>query len=390
VEPGRAAGERVDGDFVAGGVDGGFVTVGVDGECVTVGAGATVLDACDASGRYVPRLCYYHGLGCPDCSGGDEAVVTSESVPSLGCGLCSVRLGDGTVTLACVTEVTPGMVITTSDPELAALRLTRLATTLAGHPHICLTCPDRDGCARDECTYGNPPEARCCAELGRCELGALVSYVDPDLKLVRRPVTVSRDAHTEGRIRREPGLCVACGRCVRTCETATDAGRALEMTNAMYSGGVARPKQGTLRASGCTFCGRCVLVCPTGALTAPGPEGAAWLARRRERSGLAPQILPPEERRAFTPAGLEGVPQEAGAFRLVDQKGQVLRISGVADLQRGLAQALADGDCPEANYFQVDIDPLYTQRESELLARYAQDHGHLPPGNGVSDDLFDD
>jgi predicted molibdopterin-dependent oxidoreductase YjgC len=366
------------------------VDVRIDGEPVTVDIGATVLDACDASGRYLPRLCYYPGLGCGNCAGVDDDAIGDESIPSRGCGLCSVRLSDGTVVLACVTEVRPGMKITTGDPALTEFRLEQLARILARHPHICLTCPERDGCARDECSYGSPPEARCCGELGRCELSKLVRFVDADLKLPRRPVTVSRDACTEGRIRREPGLCLGCGRCVRVCETAADAGRALEMTDAMHAGGVARPKQGTLRASGCTFCGRCVLICPAGALTAPGPEGAEWLARRREKSGLGIPVLPPEEKRAFTRAGLENVPHEAGVFVLIDQKGQVLQIGGVPDLRRSLAQALADADGLEIACFHMEVDPFYTQRESELLARYAQEHGHLPPGNGVDDDLFDD
>ena len=41
-----------------------------------------------------------------------------------------------------------------------------------------------------------------------------------------------------------------------------------------------------------------------------------------------------------------------------------------------------------ATRFMVEIDPLFTQRESELLARHAQKYGHLPPGNDPSDELF--
>jgi ferredoxin len=206
----------------------------------------------------------------------------------------------------------------------------------------------------------------------------------------------------EGRIRRESGLCVGCGRCVRVCEDSPDAGRALKMApapvpgarstcdEAVVSAVVALPKQGTLRASGCTFCGQCVLVCPAGALTAPGEAGTLWLAARRERSGLAAPVLPPEERQTFTGESVAAAPCEAGVFRLFDRQGTVLRISGVADLRRGLIEALADPASEAAVWFQVESDSLFTQRESELLAQYSRDQGHLPPGNDLGDELFGD
>jgi predicted molibdopterin-dependent oxidoreductase YjgC len=364
----------------------------VDGITIQVSAGVSLLVACDQAGAYVPRLCAYPGLtSCARSgSGGGE------------CGLCFVRLADGSIALACATSPAPGLEVTTDDPELRVLRRARLAAILAEHPHICLSCPDRDGCTRDACTYGNPPEARCCGEFGRCELGKVVAFVDPAVALRRTAATVSRETVIEGRIRREPGLCIGCGRCVAACEKLPEAGRALEMAPAPVGFArsvevgaapglrvAARPKCETLRASGCTFCGQCVLVCPTGALTAPGEEGARWLAGRRERSGVAAPVLPPERSRsAVTPGALALVPQEAGVFRLVDREGQVLRIGGVSDLRRGLTQALEESACAHAAFFQIELDPLFTQRESELLASYAQEHGGLPPGNDLGDDMF--
>ncbi|MFH0916656.1 MAG: 4Fe-4S binding protein [bacterium] len=368
--------------------------VRVDGVAVHVAVGATLLDACDLAGVYVTRLCAYPGLSCcvRSGSGGTE------------CGLCVVRLHDGSAVLACATPAAPETQVTTDDHGLRALRLERLARILAGHPHICLTCPDRDGCARDECTYGNPPEARCCDEFGRCELGRLVTYLDPDAGSRRTAVTAPRQAMVEGRIRREPGLCIGCGRCVTACEVLPEAGLALEMAppsavSAQCVDGdtlsdprmAARPKRETLRASGCTFCGQCILVCPTGALTAPGDEGARWLAGRRAKSGLSSAVLPPERsRRAVTREAVALVPPAAGVFMLIDGEGQVLRIGGAADLREGLARALGDPVCATAAYFQVELDPLYTQRESELLALHAQEHGHLPAGNDLGEDLFGD
>ena len=207
-----------------------------------------------------------------------------------------------------------------------------------------------------------------------------------------------RDRLKEGRIRREPGLCIGCGRCVVVCETSPDAGRALKMVaiavgperSASVSDFLAQPKQDTLRASGCTFCGQCVMVCPAGALTAPGEEGAQWLAGRRAESGLVAPVLPPAAWEAIDPAKLADIPSEAGTFQLMDHEGQVLRIGGVADLRQGVTQALTEPACSTAACFRLELDALYTQRESELLARYAQEHGNLPAGNDLGDDLYED
>jgi predicted molibdopterin-dependent oxidoreductase YjgC len=360
------------------------VELRVDGAAVMVRGGATLLEACDKASRYVPRLCFYPGLAC--CSrlgaGGAE------------CGLCAVRLGEGSVVLACATLAAPEMKVYTDDPGLRALRLERLALILARHPHICLTCSDRDGCTRDECTYGNPPEARCCDEFGLCELGKLAEYIDSGLALQPSAVAVSREVTVEGRIQREPGLCVGCGRCVTVCETLPEAGGALELARVAAAAPgsddstTARPKLHTLRASGCTFCGQCVVVCPTGALTAPGAAGSRWLAGRRDESALRSPVLPPQARQAVNPEGLTTVPCVPGVFRLIDAEGGILRIGGVADLRQGVARALEEPTCATVAYFQVELDPLFTQRESELLARYSQEHGHLPVGNDLGDDLF--
>lgn len=372
----------------------------IDGLPVSVPDGATILEACDQAGRYVPRLCSYPGLGCA-CELG------------LSCGLCAVLVDinghgdDQESVLACSTSARPGMSVTTSGPELYAVRLRRLAAVLSHHPHICLSCPDRDGCTREECTYGNPVEARCCNEFGRCEFGKLVGYVDAGLELRRWAAVVPRDTHDEGRIRREPGLCIGCGRCVLVCASSPDAGKALQMEDmvapasrgaadlATIRNGVAArsravPLKDTLRASGCTFCGQCIMVCPTGAVTAPGEAGARWLEVCRKKTRLAKPVLPPDSWRLLTEDELAAIPPVPGVFQLADDPGRVLRIAGVADLSRGVAAALIDPSCRSASRFWFERAELFTQRESELLARFAQEQGHLPPGNDLGDELFGD
>ena len=359
----------------------------IDGETVEVQAGATIMDACDAAGRYVSRLCYYPGLGCAGC--GPATAEGTAAVAAAECGLCAVELSDGSTVPACSTAVVPGMDVITDSPPLRAERLERLGSILAGHPGVCLACPDAEGCSRDECTYGNPPESRCCGEFGRCELGKLVAWIGAAASLPRRPVTVDREAITEGRIQREPGLCVGCGRCVRACATLDGAGNVLELRDGGLGGSaVVHPKNGTLRSSGCTFCGQCVLVCPAGALTAPGERGAVWLEGRRERSLLRDPVLPPVDRKQFTLETVRAVPAAPGVFQLQDRDGATLLIKGAADLRSALLDALDDASWAAACQFTIDFDPMFTQRESELLARYAQEHGGLPAGNDLDDDLF--
>ena len=376
--------------------------VRIDGVRVNVPDGATILQACDAAGRSVPRLGTYPGIGCSIEMG-------------LFCGLCVVEVEGGSgreedrrPALSCCTAARPGMAVVTSGPVLRAERQRRLAAILEHHPHICLSCPDRDGCTREECTFGHPVEARCCAEFGRCEFGRLVEYIDPGLQLRRWPAVVPRESHTEGRIRREPGLCIGCGRCVLVCTKSAAAGGALQLedTVALPAAGLvsyqseelvrtrgrsrAVPLKATLRASGCTFCGQCVMVCPTGAVTAPGEAGARWLDGWRSKTGLPAPVLPPHSWQLLTEEELDSIPSVPGVFQLADDTGRVLRIGGVADLSRGVAMALTELTARTASRFRVERAELFTQRESELLARFAQEHGHLPPGNDLSDDLFGD
>lgn len=362
------------------------VSLEVDGHQVTVRAGSNLLEACAAAGCYVPRLCYHPGLGCacPENGAADNR--------GAACGLCQVRMADGLIVLACRTLAESGARVTTDDAGLRDSRRQKLAALLDRHPHICLSCPDRDGCAREECVFGHPEEARCCAEFGRCEFGMVAAFVDPKASVRRRAVAAPRAAIVEGQIRREPGLCVGCGRCVRVCSRSSATGEgALEMA-VTEAGPAARPKGSSLRDSGCTFCGLCVMVCPTGATTAPGPEGVRWLAARRERRSVAQRVLPPKKTadRLAIPDDLGLVPSGAGILTLFDAKGQVLRIAGVPDLAQGLLEVLRQSATAGAVCFAFESDPMYTQRETELLAQYAREHGHLPLGNDLGDDLFEE
>jgi hypothetical protein len=65
---------------------------------------------------------------------------------------------------------------------------------------------------------------------------------------------------------------------------------------------------------------------------------------------------------------------------------KVLRIAGTPDLRQALEERLRNDQ--NARYFIYEEAGMYTQRESELLQHFLQQHGRLPSGNDLSDDLF--
>ena len=76
----------------------------LDGEEVTATAGQTILEAADAVGVYIPRLCHLEGL-----------------IPHGGCRICTVEL-NGRPVAACTHPVGHGVIIETDNEALRAHR----------------------------------------------------------------------------------------------------------------------------------------------------------------------------------------------------------------------------------------------------------------------------
>jgi hypothetical protein len=100
--------------------------------------------------------------------------------------------------------------------------------------------------------------------------------------------------------------------------------------------------------------------------------------------------MPPDgsRRRLSIPDDLDLVPAGAGVLTLFDQEDRVVRIVGAPDMKRALAEMLREPVGGAARWLQVELDSMYTQRETELLAQHTREHGCLPAGNDLGDDLF--
>ena len=104
------------------------------------------------------------------------------------------------------------------------------------------------------------------------------------------------------------------------------------------------------------------------------------------RLELGAPVLPPEPWLKFDPEHVSGAPRSEGVYQLLDEGKRILRIAGTADLRQALEEQLADN--PNARYFIYEEAPMYTQRESEMLQHFLHEHGRLPAGNDLGDELF--
>ena len=231
----------------------------IDGKKIEAPAGVSLLNAATAAGVYIPTLCAHPDLP-PRCRAGD-----CQDGKSGGCTLCVVEVvGESGLRNACSLTVRAGMAVTTNSATIQRERQTHLARILGNHPHVCLTCPQRDGCSRTSCSFGNPVEARCCSIFGNCELRKISDYIaipnnTPPYKPIQLPVIKDEPFYD-----RDYNLCIDCRRCLVACNEVRGVG-CLEIKNTdgrSWVGTIAP----TLIESGCKFCSACVTVCPTGAL----------------------------------------------------------------------------------------------------------------------------
>ncbi len=254
-----------------------MLTFKIDGKTVECPEGKTILEAADLTGIYIPRLCHH-----PDLPQINEAALTNviyqnenkivgdKSSDIVGrdghCNLCYVQIGGAPEPVnSCITIAEEGMVVQTDTTDVIDLRKQALSKILATHPHACLTCAQKQGCSRTDCSSNVPVDERCCRLLGNCELEKISDYIgipgDTPKYIPKKFPVVKNDPLFE----RDYNLCIACLRCVRICNDVREANvmGASRKDDRIWVGTL---KKGSLPEAECRFCGACVEVCPTGAL----------------------------------------------------------------------------------------------------------------------------
>lgn len=251
-----------------------MITLTIDDVKVEVPEGTTVLEAAQNVEIYIPRLCYHPDL--PTSKGlkpvefvyrGDERFESDTLDQEFeGCQLCVVEIeGMEGFPTSCNTPAEQGMVVRTDTPEVQKLRMENLVPFLADHPHYCLTCAQREGCSRTQCSSNVPENERCCPQLGHCEVQKVAEYVGISEKIPKYIPAGLPILDQEPLFIRDYNFCIGCTRCVRACREL----RGVEALGFVFKDGrviVGTTTAPSLSQSACKFCTTCVEVCPTGAL----------------------------------------------------------------------------------------------------------------------------
>ena len=158
--------------------DPGF-TFTIDGVEVKAHPGQTIMEAADAAGIYIPRLCDHEGLRHQG-----------------GCRVCTVKVGGRSVS-ACTQPASPGQNVEAETPHLKKLRRDLVEMLMHEGNHFCPMC-----------------EAS-----GNCELQAMayrLEMVDPTRFPYLEPNRDLDASHPD--IALDTNRCISCGRCIRASE----------------------------------------------------------------------------------------------------------------------------------------------------------------------------
>jgi len=255
-----------------------MVRLSIDEKEIETAEGATILEAADAAEIYVPRLCSHPDVPAvipeelepsSEIFRGSESLQGSKTTGAQGyegCQLCLVQVeGRSEPVRACVTTVEEGMRVTTSTPEIESRRKAELKKLFATHPHACVQCAQREGCALEPCSTNVAKEERCCPIFHVCELRSLAEFIGIPPDTSRYHPANLPIVEDEPHFLRDYNLCINCLRCVRICRDVREVdalGFVLDDDGEPMVG----TKAPTLKDSGCVFCLSCVEVCPTGTL----------------------------------------------------------------------------------------------------------------------------
>ncbi|NLF31844.1 MAG: 2Fe-2S iron-sulfur cluster binding domain-containing protein [Planctomycetes bacterium] len=200
-------------------------TFTIDGVEVPAAAGQTILQAADAAGIYIPRLCAHKDLS-----------------PFGACRVCTV-MANGRPQAACTQPAAAGMVVENDTPKLKEIRSCIIEMLFVEGNHFCMFCE----------------------KSGNCELQALayrfgITAPRYPYQFPRRDVDASHDDVIIDRNR-----CILCARCVRASQE-LDGKHAFDFVDRGIEKTLAVDAADGLAGTDAVAADKAVDVCPVGSL----------------------------------------------------------------------------------------------------------------------------
>jgi NADH-quinone oxidoreductase subunit G len=207
-----------------------MATIYVDGKPYQVQAGSNLLRTCLSLGFDIPYFCWHPALG------------------SVGaCRQCAVKQfkdesdTQGRIVMSCMTPVTDGLRISTTDPEVIEFRASVIEWLMLNHPHDCPVCDEGGECHLQDMTV-------------------LTGHIHRQYSFRKR---THQNQYLGPFVNHEMNRCIVCYRCVRFYREYAR-GRDLNVFGAHDHVYFGRYEDGILESE---FSGNLVEICPTGVFT---------------------------------------------------------------------------------------------------------------------------
>ena len=201
------------------------ITFILDGNIIQGDPGQTILQAADAAGRYIPRLCAHKDLE-----------------PHGSCRVCTV-LVNGRPQAACTQPAAEGIVVESANPRVQKLRTNIIEMLFVEGNHFCMFCEKSGNCELQALAY----------RFGIAAPKYPYQFPYRDLDASHPDIFLDRNR------------CVLCGRCVRASRD-IDGKNIFQFVGRGRSKRIAVDARAGLGETNAAVTDKAIEVCPVGAI----------------------------------------------------------------------------------------------------------------------------
>ena len=201
------------------------ITFKIDGKDIKGKSGQTIMEAADAAGIYIPRLCAYEGVE-----------------PYGSCRVCTVMV-DGRPQAACTQPIVEGVAVENDTEEIKQIRKDIIEMLFVEGNHYCMSCEKSGNCELQAMAY---------------RLGVLAPkypYLFPKRELDASHPDILIDRNR----------CILCARCIRASKQ-LDGKNVLEFVERGAEKKIAVNAETGLSGTNAAAADKMVDACPVGAL----------------------------------------------------------------------------------------------------------------------------